>query len=212
MDGISLFFSLFFSTALLAPICVLISGNSIKFLNKEFLLCLLIMDTIVGGIYYFRFSGVLYIFEGVRIAGNFRGVLIFVTISQVTKFSTHEFSVGYCVCAAQPGEYGVNRTHVLKGSNSYRNGSLSLSTPHRVRRHRSASGVTKFKNTKINSEDPRQLFMKICTPKNYPLYGINTNDINNGVYMRFKGGKSASFLALEPDKVLDQDGSWLTSF
>ena len=54
-----------------------------------------------------------------------------------TKFSTQEFSVGYCASAAQPGEYGVNRTHVLKGSNSYRNVSLSLSTPHRVRRHRS---------------------------------------------------------------------------
>ena len=34
-----------------------------------------------------------------------------------------------------------------------------------------ASGVTKFKTTKINSEDPRQLFTKICTPENYPLYG-----------------------------------------
>ena len=123
------------------------------------------------------------------------------TIQRVTKFSTHEFSVGYCACAAQPGEYGVNRMHVLKGSNSYRNGSLSLSTPHRARRHRSltsakrkneresthvyekvkvhmtsfayrASGVTKFKTTKINSEDPRQLFTKICTPENYPLYSI----------------------------------------
>ena len=90
---------------------------------------------------------------------------------------------------------------MLKGSNSYRNGSLSLSTPHRVRWHRSltsakreneresthvyekvkvhitsftyrAFGVTKFKTTKINSEDPRQLFTKICTPENYPLYGI----------------------------------------
>ena len=123
------------------------------------------------------------------------------TIPRVTKFSTHEFSVDYCTCTSQPGEYGVNRTHVLKGSNSYRNGSLSLSTPHRVHRHPSltsakrkneresthvyekvkvhmtsfayrASGVTKFKTTKINSEDPRQLFTKICTPENYPLYGI----------------------------------------
>ena len=120
-----------------------------------------------------------------------------------TKFSTHKFSVDYYACAAQPGEYGVNRTHMLKGSNSYRNVSLSLSTPHRVRRHRSltspkrkneresthvyekvkvhmtsftyrASGVTKFKTTKINSEDPRQLFTKICTPENYLLYGICT--------------------------------------
>ena len=35
-----------------------------------------------------------------------------------------------------------------------------------------ASGVTKFKTTKINSEDPRQLFTNICTSENYPLYGI----------------------------------------
>ena len=34
-----------------------------------------------------------------------------------------------------------------------------------------ASGVTKFKTTKINSEDQRHLFTKICTPENYPLYG-----------------------------------------
>ena len=89
-----------------------------------------------------------------RISGNFRGVLIFVifvTIPRVTKFSTHEFSVGYCACASQPGEYGVNRTHVLKGSNSYRNGSLSLSTPHRVRR----IGLRESRNLK-----PRKLILK----------------------------------------------------
>ena len=77
-----------------------------------------------------------------RIAGNFRGGANFRDSResrnfQPTKFSTEEFSVGYCASAAQPGEYGVNRTHVLKGSNSYRNVSLSLSTPHRVRRRRS---------------------------------------------------------------------------
>ena len=72
-----------------------------------------------------------------RIAGNFRGVLIFVifvTIPRDTKFSTHEIF------------------------------------PHLSFAYR-ASGVTKFKTTKINSEDPRQLFTKICTPENYPLYG-----------------------------------------
>ena len=36
-----------------------------------------------------------------------------------------------------------------------------------------ASGVTKFKTTKINSEDPQQLFTKICTPENSLLYGIS---------------------------------------
>ena len=35
-----------------------------------------------------------------------------------------------------------------------------------------ASGVTKFKPTKIISEDPRQLLTKIYTHENYPLYGI----------------------------------------
>ena len=35
-----------------------------------------------------------------------------------------------------------------------------------------ASGVMKFKTMKINSENPRQLFTKIYTPENYPLYGI----------------------------------------
>ena len=93
-----------------------------------------------------------------RIAGNFREVLIFVifvTIPRVTKFSTHEFSVGYCECASQPGEYGVNRTHVLKGSNSYRNGSLSLSTPHRVRR----AGIDPLRESR--NLKPRKLILKI---------------------------------------------------
>ena len=79
-----------------------------------------------------------------RIAGNFRGVLIFVifvTIPRVTKFSTHEF-------------FHPRIFSRLLTSFAYR-----------------ASGVTKFKTTKINSEDPRQLFTKICTPENYPLYG-----------------------------------------
>ena len=79
-----------------------------------------------------------------RIAGNFRGVLIFVifvTIPRVTKFSTHEF-------------FHPRIFSRLLTSFAYR-----------------ASGVTKFKTTKIYSEDPRQLFTKICTPENYPLYG-----------------------------------------
>ena len=95
-----------------------------------------------------------------RIAGNFRGVLIFVifvTIPRVTKFSTHEF-------------FHPRIFSRLLTSFAYR-----------------ASGVTKFKTTKINSEDPRQLFTKICTPENYPLYGI--------VY-------TANFLFLEPTALI----------
>ena len=64
------------------------------------------------------------------------------TIPRVTKFSTHEF-------------FHPRIFSRLLTSFAYR-----------------ASGVTKFKTTKINSEDPRQLFTKICTPENYPLYGI----------------------------------------
>ena len=64
------------------------------------------------------------------------------TIPRVTKFSTHEF-------------FHPRIFSRLLTSFAYR-----------------ASGVTKFKTTKINSEDPRQLFTKISTPENYPLYGI----------------------------------------
>ena len=46
-----------------------------------------------------------------------------------------------------------------------------------------ASGVTKFLTTKINSEDPRQLFTKICTPENYPLYGNTKTLLLNGQYI-----------------------------
>ena len=72
--------------------------------------------------------------------------VIFVTIPRVTKFSTHEF-------------FHPRIFSRLLTSFAYR-----------------ASGVTKFKTTKINSEDPRQLFTKICIPENYPLYGIYFND------------------------------------
>ena len=65
------------------------------------------------------------------------------TIPRVTKFSTHEF-------------FHPRIFSRLLTSFAYR-----------------ASGVTKFKTTKINSEDPRQLFTKICTPENYPPYGIS---------------------------------------
>ena len=95
-----------------------------------------------------------------RIAGNFRGVLIFVifvTIPRVTKFSTHEF-------------FHPRIFSRLLTSFAYR-----------------ASGVTKFKTTKINSEDPRQLFTKICTPENYPLYGTHLLDMVYIIHIHLLG-------------------------
>ena len=68
--------------------------------------------------------------------------VIFVTIPRITKFSIHQI-------------FHPRIFSRLLTSFAYR-----------------ASGVTKFKTTKINSEDPRQLFTKICTSENYPLYGM----------------------------------------
>ena len=49
VDGISIFFLIL--TALLTPICILISWNSIKFLIKEFLLCLLSIEILLIGVF-----------------------------------------------------------------------------------------------------------------------------------------------------------------
>nr|YP_010133399.1 NADH dehydrogenase subunit 4 [Exaiptasia diaphana]CDG50907.1 NADH dehydrogenase subunit 4 [Exaiptasia diaphana]CDG50921.1 NADH dehydrogenase subunit 4 [Exaiptasia diaphana] len=65
VDGISLFFLIL--TALLTPICILISWNSIKFLLKEFLLCLLFLEVLLMGVFsaldlllfYILFEGIL---------------------------------------------------------------------------------------------------------------------------------------------------------
>nr|YP_009413537.1 NADH dehydrogenase subunit 4 [Zoanthus sansibaricus]ASM81635.1 NADH dehydrogenase subunit 4 [Zoanthus sansibaricus] len=65
VDGISLFF--FILTALLIPICILISWNSIKYLLKEFLLCLLFLEILLMGVFsaldlllfYILFEGIL---------------------------------------------------------------------------------------------------------------------------------------------------------
>nr|YP_654372.1 NADH dehydrogenase subunit 4 [Nematostella sp. JVK-2006]ABG02346.1 NADH dehydrogenase subunit 4 [Nematostella sp. JVK-2006] len=65
VDGISLFFLVL--TALLIPICILISWNSIKFLLKEFLLCLLFLEVLLMGVFsaldlllfYILFEGIL---------------------------------------------------------------------------------------------------------------------------------------------------------
>ena len=66
VDGISLFFLIL--TALLTPICVLISWNSIKFLIKEFLLCLLIIEILLMGVFtILDLVGFYILFEGVLI-------------------------------------------------------------------------------------------------------------------------------------------------
>nr|QDH12158.1 NADH dehydrogenase subunit 4 [Halichondria sp. HK-2019] len=66
IDGISLFFIIL--TALLTPICILISRNSIRFLIKEFLLCLLSMEVLLIGVFsIFNIIGFYILFEGVLI-------------------------------------------------------------------------------------------------------------------------------------------------
>ncbi len=66
VDGISLFFLIL--TALLTPICVLISWNSINFLIKEFILCLLIIEIILMGVFtVLDLVGFYILFEGVLI-------------------------------------------------------------------------------------------------------------------------------------------------
>nr|QRG31968.1 NADH dehydrogenase subunit 4 [Pseudosuberites sp. CY-2021] len=66
IDGISLFFIIL--TALLTPICILISWNSIRFLIKEFLLCLLSMEILLIGVFsIFDIVGFYILFEGVLI-------------------------------------------------------------------------------------------------------------------------------------------------
>nr|QJS34628.1 NADH dehydrogenase subunit 4 [Stauropathes cf. punctata NB-2020] len=65
VDGISLFFLIL--TALLTPICILISWNSIRYLLKEFLLCLLFLEVLLMGVFsaldlllfYVLFEGIL---------------------------------------------------------------------------------------------------------------------------------------------------------
>lgn len=64
-DGVSLFF--FILTALLVPICVLISWGVIRVLLKEFLMCLLFLEVFLIGVFstldlllfYILFEGVL---------------------------------------------------------------------------------------------------------------------------------------------------------
>ena len=66
IDGISIFFLIL--TALLTPICILISWNSIRFLVKEFLLCLLSMEILLMGVFsVFDLVGFYILFEGVLI-------------------------------------------------------------------------------------------------------------------------------------------------
>nr|YP_001633639.1 NADH dehydrogenase subunit 4 [Negombata magnifica]CAM06604.1 NADH dehydrogenase subunit 4 [Negombata magnifica] len=66
VDGISIFFIIL--TALLIPICVLISWNSIRFLIKEFLLCLLFIEVLLMGVFtILDLVGFYILFEGILI-------------------------------------------------------------------------------------------------------------------------------------------------
>lgn len=66
VDGVSIYFILL--TALLIPICVLISWNSIRFLIKEFLICLLFIELLLMGVFIILdLVGFYILFEGVLI-------------------------------------------------------------------------------------------------------------------------------------------------
>ena len=66
VDGASIFFIIL--TALLIPICVLISLKSIKFLIKEFLLCLLFIEELLIGVFtVLDLVGFYILFEGILI-------------------------------------------------------------------------------------------------------------------------------------------------
>ncbi|MGI9535084.1 MAG: proton-conducting transporter membrane subunit, partial [Thermodesulfobacteriota bacterium] len=66
VDGVSIFFIIL--TALLMPICVLISLNSIRFLIKEFLLCLLFIEVLLMGVFLILdLVGFYILFEGILI-------------------------------------------------------------------------------------------------------------------------------------------------
>nr|YP_654334.1 NADH dehydrogenase subunit 4 [Astrangia sp. JVK-2006]ABG02308.1 NADH dehydrogenase subunit 4 [Astrangia sp. JVK-2006] len=66
LDGVSLFFLLL--TTFLIPICILISQKSIKFLFKEFLLCLFFLEVLLVGVFLVFDLLLFYIFfEGVLI-------------------------------------------------------------------------------------------------------------------------------------------------
>ena len=66
VDGISIFFIIL--TALLIPICILISWNSIKYLIKEFLLCLFLIEILLIGVFtVLDLIGFYILFEGILI-------------------------------------------------------------------------------------------------------------------------------------------------
>lgn len=66
IDGISIFFIIL--AALLMPICILISVKSIKYLIKEFLLCLLFLEVLLIGVFsVLDLVGFYILFEGILI-------------------------------------------------------------------------------------------------------------------------------------------------
>ena len=125
--------------------------------------------------------------------GGFRGVLIFViflTIPRVTKFSTHEILQPRIFSRILRMRFTTWRIRCKQNARVKRQQQLQewlslaiyapSSTPYR------ASGVTKFQTTKIkkiNSEDPRQLFTKICsyTSYRYIMHSIFIVSVFHGV-------------------------------
>lgn len=66
VDGISFFFILL--TTLLIPICILISWKSVNFLIKEFMLCLLVIEILLIGVFsVLDLIGFYVLFEGILI-------------------------------------------------------------------------------------------------------------------------------------------------
>ena len=66
VDGISIFFIVL--TALLTSVCILISWNTIKLLVKEFILCLLLMEVLLMGVFtILDIVGFYILFEGILI-------------------------------------------------------------------------------------------------------------------------------------------------
>jgi NADH-quinone oxidoreductase subunit M len=66
VDGISLIYIIL--TSILIPICVLISFTSIKYLIKEYLICLLLLEELLLGVFSVTDLVLFYVlFEGILI-------------------------------------------------------------------------------------------------------------------------------------------------
>ena len=111
-----------------------------------------------------------------HIAGYFRGVLIFVIFMAnpgVTKFSTHGIFTYTLVqvCKHQRSSCFVD---VRRKTRHWNAPSFLWSCVfRRLPANYGYACATKFKTTKCNSEGLFQLFTKISTHENNPLYGIS---------------------------------------